>query len=51
MTQDQIMIFLLAIDAGIVAVGLSKKKNMWLFILLYWMALLMKNAMNLIVTF
>lgn len=46
MTQDQFMILLLAMDAAIVTIGLTKKKNMWLFIVLYWLLLTIKNAMN-----
>lgn len=46
MLGDQYLILLLALDAMIVAIGLAKKKNMWLFIVLYWVILFTKNAMN-----
>ena len=42
----QVFIFLLMIDALIVAVGLSRKCNMWPFIFLYWVLLTMKNAVD-----
>ena len=42
----QVFIFLLMIDALIVAVGLSRKRNMWPFIFLYWVLLTMKNAVD-----
>lgn len=46
MTQDQMMILLLMADAAVVAIGLLRKKNMWLFIVLYWLLLTIKNIMN-----
>lgn len=46
MLKEQILIFLLMLDALVVAVGLAKKKNMWVFIVMYWIMLFMKNAMN-----
>ena len=50
MLGDQVLILLLVLDALIVAVGLAKKKNMWLFIVAYWMILFTKNAMNVVQT-
>lgn len=46
MTLDQMLILLLMADAAVVAIGLSRKKNMWLFIVLYWLLLTIKNTMN-----
>lgn len=46
MTRDQMMILLLMADAAVVAIGLSRKKNMWLFIVVYWLLLTIKNTMN-----
>lgn len=46
MTLDQMLILLLMVDAAVVAIGLSRKKNMWLFIVLYWLLLTIKNTMN-----
>jgi hypothetical protein len=46
MLADQLLILLLMLDALIVAVGLAKKKNMWTFIVMYWIILFTKNAMN-----
>ena len=43
---DQLFIIALAVIAGIVACGLMRKKNMWKFILLYWVALTAKNVYN-----
>lgn len=48
MLGDQLLILLLALDAMIVAAGLSKKKNMWQFIVAYWIILFVKNATNFI---
>ncbi len=45
-TLSQIFVFLLMIDAAIVAVGLSNKRNMWQFIFLYWILLTVKNAVD-----
>lgn len=50
MLADQILILLLMLDALVVAVGLAKKKNMWMFIVMYWIILFTKNAMNFIAT-
>lgn len=36
----------LALIAGIVAVGLWRKKNMWAVIVLYWAVLTMKNIVE-----
>ena len=50
MLGDQVLIMLLTLDALIVAAGLAKKKNMWLFIVAYWIILFTKNAMNFVQT-
>ena len=39
----QILIFLLCADAAWVAVGLLRKRNMWLWICCYWVILTLKN--------
>lgn len=46
MTHDQLLIFMLALDAAIIAIGVSKRKNMWWFIVMYWLILTVKNMMN-----
>ena len=38
----------LAIIAGIVAVGLYRKRNMWAVIILYWVVLTLKNIVEVI---
>ena len=43
---SQILIFALMADAYIVFVGLLRKKNMWAFIVLYWLILTLKNAVD-----
>ena len=43
----QFFIILLCLDALIVAVGLAKKKNMWAFIVAYWVLLTVKNVCDL----
>lgn len=43
----QMLIFLLMIDAGWVFLGLTRKKNMWAWICLYWALLTAKNAADL----
>ncbi len=50
MLADQILILLLMLDALVVAVGLAKKKNMWMFIVMYWIIRFTKNATNFIAT-
>jgi len=44
----QIFIFLLAYIAAIVAYGLYKRKDVWHWILLYWMVLTAKNMLDLL---
>lgn len=44
--MSQFFIFLLMIDAAIVAYGLSRKRNMWLFIVTYWIILTLKNMFD-----
>ena len=43
---SQFFVFLLMIDAAIVAYGLSRKRNMWLFIVAYWIILTLKNMFD-----
>ena len=44
--MSQFFVFQLMADALIVAVGLSRKYNMWPFIVLYWVLLTIKNAVD-----
>lgn len=44
--MSQFVVFLLMFDALIVAIGQRKKKNMWTYIVLYWMLLTWKNAID-----
>ena len=46
--MTQVFIFLLAIIAGYVAYGLYKRKVMWKWIVLYWLVLTAKNAVDLL---
>lgn len=43
MTASQIFIFVLILIAAIVACGLMRKKNMWKWIIAYWVVLTIKN--------
>ena len=43
----QLLIILLMADAAWVAYGLARKKNMWKFIVLYWVILTAKNLADL----
>lgn len=45
---SQIMVFLLCADAAYVSVGLLKKRNMWKWIILYWILLTCKNLVDFI---
>lgn len=45
--NDLILTVMLMLDALIVAIGLAKKKNMWIFIVMYWIILVVKNVGNL----
>lgn len=38
----------LAIIAGIVAIGLYRKRNMWAVIVLYWVVLTLKNIVEVV---
>lgn len=42
----QILILALMLDAAYVALGLVQKKNMWKWIILYWVILTIKNAVD-----
>ncbi len=44
--MSQFFVFLLMADALIIAVGLSRKYNMWAFIVAYWILLTIKNAVD-----
>lgn len=48
MSVSQIFITLLMLDAGWVAYGLIRKKNMWRWICLYWVILTLKNLWDFI---
>lgn len=43
---SQALIYLLMVDAGWVFIGLTRKKNMWPWICLYWAILTAKNAVD-----
>ena len=43
MTVSQILVLFLIGIAALVAVGLMRKKNMWRWIILYWVVLTAKN--------
>ena len=43
---SQIMVFLLMADALIVAIGLFLKRNMWKWIITYWVLLTIKNFID-----
>lgn len=43
----QILIFCLMADAAWVAYGLMRKRNMWRWIVLYWLILTAKNMVDL----
>lgn len=40
------LVLLLLLIAAFVAVGLMRKKNMWPFIVLYWVTLTVKNLID-----
>lgn len=44
MTVSQILVLGLIGIAAWVAIGLMRKKNMWRWIILYWVVLTLKNA-------
>ncbi len=43
---SQVFVFLLMLIAGRVAVGLMERKNMWRWIIAYWVALTVKNMID-----
>ena len=43
---SQIMVFLLMADALIVVIGLFRKRNMWKWIITYWVLLTIKNFID-----
>lgn len=47
---DQVLIFLLCLEALLIAVGLCKRVNMWPFIVMYWVTLTVKNAIAFFMT-
>lgn len=44
--MSQFCVFLLMLNAAYVAYGLSRRRNMWLFIILYWIILTIKNYID-----
>ncbi len=48
--MSQFLICLLGIDAAIVFAGLTQQKNMWAFIVAYWLILTVKNFVDLAVS-
>ena len=44
--MSQILIIVLAVIAAIVAAGLYKKRNMWPWIIAYWITLTIKNIID-----
>ena len=42
----QILVAMLMLNAGIVAIGLWRKRNMWPWIVCYWIVLTVKNALD-----
>ena len=44
--MSQFCVFLLMLNAAYVAYGLSRRRNMWLFIVLYWIILTIKNYID-----
>ena len=46
MTVTDYLILLLMVDAAVVFFGLTKKKNMWPFIVVYWLILTIKNMID-----
>lgn len=45
---SQILVILLMLDAAWVAYGQLKRKNMWCFIVLYWVILTLKNLADIV---
>lgn len=43
---SQVFVFLLMLIAGRVTVGLMEKRNMWRWIIAYWVALTVKNMID-----
>lgn len=46
--MTHLLVILLAIIAAIVACGLYRKRNMWHWIVVYWLALTAKNVIDVI---
>ena len=44
--MSQFCVFLLMLNAAYVTYGLSRRRNMWLFIVLYWVILTIKNYID-----
>ena len=42
------LVIILAAIAGIVLYGLAKKRNMWVWIIVYWAVLTLKNIVDFI---
>ena len=43
LTVSQFLVILLALDAAWVCAGLCQRKNMWKWIIVYWLVLTLKN--------
>lgn len=47
---SQMLVFLLMAEAALVAYGLSRRRNMWPWIVAYWVILTAKNLADLLNT-
>lgn len=43
---SQLCVFGLMLIASVVAIGLAKRRNMWKWIIAYWMLLTIKNVID-----
>ena len=46
--MTEVMLVLLVLISGLVALGLSRKVNMWGWMTVYWIVLLLKNIMDVV---
>ena len=46
--MSRLLILLLGLDAAVVFVGLLHRRNMWVFIIIYWLILMVKNIFDLV---
>lgn len=44
--MTEFIIILLALISGLVALGVSRKVNMWGWVTVYWIVLMIKNIMD-----